>query len=99
MDHFIIEFVNKYVFEKSVEYLEKTILRKGNAHLSYWFSLHSPVLESDLDLKAYEQIVIESNDPELIYLFAKNAPGADIDKLTDAIIKTNNSEYIYLLML
>ena len=41
--------------------------------------------------------VIDTNEPECIYCFARDIDGAPIDKLTDAIIATKNSKFIYLL--
>ena len=38
--------------------------------------------------------IIESNDPEYIYEFAKNINNANIERLKDIIIKSNDSVYI-----
>ena len=35
------------------------------------------------------------NDPRLIYSFASNVKGADIEKLQDAVIKAGDAEYMY----
>ena len=54
-------------------------------------------LFSDLSLEEVEEMqekVIASNNLQLIFDFAIQAQGADIQKLEDAVIASKNAEYI-----
>ena len=54
------------------------------------------IKEGKVDLNDIINDLIATQDPNLIYYFARLVEGAPIEKLEDAIIETRDAEYIYL---
>ena len=72
-----------------IESFDSRILKLKNAEISTWFCTHfnSP------RVKEHEQIVIDSKDPELSFIFAKDVKGADKNALVKVVIESNDLEY------
>ena len=65
--------------------LKKDILKNKDSELAYLFAMEFE--DSD---KTLEKLVIKQNDAHFIYLFARDVFNANISKLENAIIKTEN---------
>lgn len=68
--------------------ITKLIIKKANKYLSRYGRTARFV--------AFENKICKTHNAKLIYEFAKNVTGADIDKCLTTISETNNAEYIYL---
>lgn len=55
-------------------------------------------LLSDDEYKEWENKIISSNDPRLIFLFSYFAKNVKVDKVSNAILNTNNMRYISFFM-
>lgn len=83
------------MFEEAIEtnnaeqlaQIKQEIIKNKNATLAYKFAM-----ECEDETKHLQKIVIKSGDAQLIYLFARDVFGAEIEKLEKAIIETENTE-------
>ena len=69
--------------------LANLLIEIGNAKYMYLFAK-----DIDIDPKIFEEPISYSNSPKYIYLFAKDIKGINISVLQEAIIDTENIDYI-----
>ena len=73
--------------------LKKTILDIKNPYLSFFFAQ----IFENVDIKAHEQIVLKSTDPEFSYWFVENFYDiADVKAHKKLILESGNTTYINL---
>lgn len=75
----------------TIEKYEQKVLDLKNPRLSYEFALIEGA-----NIKAHENIVVESNDLGYIYLFARNIKGSNKERLSKIIIESKDLGYNYL---
>ena len=80
---------NKEENEEVLSKLKKEIIKQKDAECAYKFAMEFEDEEYTL-----QKLVIKQNDAHIIYLFARDVFNADISKLENAILKTENTEEI-----
>ena len=80
---------NKEDSAENLNKLKKEILKQKNAECAYKFAM-----EFEDEDYLLQKLVIKQNDAHIIYLFARDVFNADISKLENAILKTENIEEI-----
>ncbi len=74
---------------EQLETIKAKIIKEKNAPLAYKFAV-----ECEDETSQLQKIVIKSGNAQLIYLFARDVFGAEIEKLEKAIIETENVDAI-----
>ena len=80
---------NKETNQDTLDKIKKEILKQKDASLAYTYAMEFEDEDASL-----QKLVIKQADAHLIYLFARDVFNADIQKLENAILKTENTEEI-----
>ena len=80
---------NNETNEEILQKLKKDILIEKNPMLAYMFAMEFE--DEDFSL---QKLVIKQNDAHTIYLFARDVFNADLTKLENAILKTEDTTEI-----
>jgi hypothetical protein len=84
--------LNREDTKKRVKELEEYTFRTNNIVLAYRLAVELDDL--NLSTRNIERFIIKTNNPKFIWRFAKDISSANIKKLQDAIIATNDISYI-----
>jgi hypothetical protein len=72
--------------------IEQRILSLNDAYHSYNYCINNKEIAN---IKAHEQIIINSNNLKFCYLFAKDIPEANINALEQVIINSKNLRFCF----